>query len=287
MRDVQSLCGEFDTRICARVPETLVGCHFDGLDVGQWVEKGYVDMLTVGCRSFEIGSEFWSGFSPAGSAARVPCYPVLDEVHSSDGYHHAPLEVYRGVIANWRHQGFDTIQCFNFQDSNPRADLAPEWEESGWLQKRWEHHKAFYGCLSSAEGRRTYVVQRRHGGRAPSMISHPWDWDHPERQYCNTNPEGQLPAYGAKLRIRMYVAEAGVGHLTIYMVDTTPCKVWVNNILVSQYHSHAPETLVVTARPEDGGSPAEFLVAATSMVEGENLVTIQAYTMITKVELSI
>ena len=37
--------------IAARVPENLVGCHFDGLDVGTWIREQLVDILTLGCRN--------------------------------------------------------------------------------------------------------------------------------------------------------------------------------------------------------------------------------------------
>jgi len=287
MRDVKALCDKQDTQVCARVPETLVGCHFDGLDVETWCRSGYVDMLTVGCRSFEIGPEMHTDGVAWGG---VPCYPVLDEVHSSDGYHHAPLEVYRGVIANWMHQGFDGFQCFNFQDADPRVDMAPDWDQSEWLQQRWEHHKAFYEMVGTWDmnpdaprfnggygGPKTYVIQRRGGGRAPSAVSFPWDWDQPERQYCNTNPEGQLPAFGTSARLTMYVAEPGPGMLAVAGVDRTPCKVWLNNIpLLESSSGNVPREAITV-----------FFVPADALAEGENLITIQAYTIINKVELTI
>ena len=37
--------------LAARVPEDLIGCHFDGMDVETWVRDFLVDILVVGTRT--------------------------------------------------------------------------------------------------------------------------------------------------------------------------------------------------------------------------------------------
>jgi hypothetical protein len=34
-------------RLLCRVPETIVGCHFDGIDIERWVSEGLVDFLAL------------------------------------------------------------------------------------------------------------------------------------------------------------------------------------------------------------------------------------------------
>lgn len=248
--------------VAARVPETLAGCHFDGLDVEAWP----VDIFTRGCRSFDVEK----------LDVAVEQYPVLDEVHSSDGYHHAPLSVYRGVITNWMHQGFDGIQTFNFNDSNPHADQVPGWDEGEWLAKRFCHHCAIYKDIGDGlKGPKTYVIQRRGGGRA-SARSYPWAWDEPRRQYCNTNPEAQLPSYPPHRLLHMYVAEPGDGVLKVTFGDAPgPTKARVNNVTLD------PESWALDE------SWASWEVPAGALAEGDNIIDIHAYTSIEKVELTI
>ena len=37
--------------LAARVPEDLMGCHFDGMDMEAWVRDFLVDILVVGTRT--------------------------------------------------------------------------------------------------------------------------------------------------------------------------------------------------------------------------------------------
>ncbi|SVD61771.1 uncharacterized protein METZ01_LOCUS414625, partial [marine metagenome] len=43
--------------VAARVPENLLGCHYDGLDVESWCEEQLVDLLALGVRSFDVDIE--------------------------------------------------------------------------------------------------------------------------------------------------------------------------------------------------------------------------------------
>ena len=258
-----------DFKIAVRVPETLAGCHFDGLEVERWGD--IVDTFAVGCRSLEIGD--WWRNCPIAAPERI--VPVLDEVHASDGYHHQPIAVTRGVLSNWRHQGFGGVQFFNHQDADPRTDLAGDWEEAPWLEQRWKLHSAVYADIAAGlAGPKTYVVQRRGGGRAP-VRSYPWDWDHPRQQYCNTNPEAQLPSRPPHAPMHIYVAEPGDGVLYIGMADRTPCRVHLNNIPLAEWPS------------DNGGIGGSFEVPVSALAAGDNLLEISAYSTIETIELTL
>lgn len=69
--------------LAARVPENLMGCHFDGLDVETWAREQLVDIFVLGCRSFEVDVD---AFRRITSGANIKLYPALDDHHSSDGY---------------------------------------------------------------------------------------------------------------------------------------------------------------------------------------------------------
>ncbi|MDP6700868.1 MAG: hypothetical protein QGH25_14550, partial [Candidatus Latescibacteria bacterium] len=70
--------------LAARVPETLVGCRFDGLDVERWVRDGLVDLLALGVRSLDVDL---GDFCRVTAGTPVKLYPSLDDHHASDGYH--------------------------------------------------------------------------------------------------------------------------------------------------------------------------------------------------------
>ena len=90
--------------LAARVPENLVGCHMDGMDIETWAREELVDMFAVGCRSYDVDVE---AFRRATAGTHIKLYPALDDHHSTDGYQWPPMEVFRGVVSNWLHQGAD------------------------------------------------------------------------------------------------------------------------------------------------------------------------------------
>ena len=234
--------------VAARVPETLEGCHFDGLDVAEWIESQAVDILILGVRSLEVDYRAFHDLT-AHANNPVKCYPCIDDIHASDGYRNPPIEVFRGVFANWRRQGFGGVQTFNFQNSNPRLDLmTPEIEmqhkmvgnltAKEWLKSQWDLHRHVYYELqkdSLDNGKMTFVIQRRGGGHAPHLTSYPWDWDTPRWLYCNTNMEGQLPAplYANPRRdvvLKIYVAQKRApAEIMVELSHPEDIEVRVNN----------------------------------------------------------
>ena len=168
----------------ARIPENLQGCHFDGLDIETWVREGLVDVLALGIRSFDVDI---AAFRSITAGTHVKLYPSVDDHHASDGYATPPIDIYRGVAANWWRQGADGIQTFNFNH-------APDFP----FREVWETHLTAYRELGSPKTphrkNKRFVVQRRGGGHGPTVIPNPQDWTTPRWMYFNTNMLAPLPA---------------------------------------------------------------------------------------------
>ena len=172
--------------LAARVPENLLGCHYDGIDVLTWIQAKLVDMLALGCRSYEV--DIYT-FRRMTDGTHVKLYPVIDELHCSDGYDWPPIEVFRGLTSNWHRQGADGIQLFNFSF----AMDSPE-HSTGAIQT----HSRFYKEMSDPEVKhlldKTFVIERRGGGHGPKAVPSPEDWSTPQHRYANTNLLARLPA---------------------------------------------------------------------------------------------
>jgi hypothetical protein len=178
--------------LAARVPENIMGCHFDGIDVERWAREQLVDILVPGCRSADVDVE---AFTRIAAATGIKVYPSWDDHHSSDGYHQAPIEVYRGVSANWRRQGADGIHTFNLCFAGPK-DKA---ERLGVPAKeRWDVQRQIYREIGSQETLsgldKIFYVDRRGGGHHESVVPNAEAWSTPRNMYFNTNMFAPLPA---------------------------------------------------------------------------------------------
>ncbi|MYD51244.1 MAG: family 10 glycosylhydrolase [Dehalococcoidia bacterium] len=198
MRSVRSMLlrvGEKRGRpylLAARVPENLVGCRMDGLDVETWAREELVDIFTLGCRSFDVDV---AAFRRITEDTHIKLHPVLDDHHSTDGYRFPPIEVFRGVMANWLHQGADGLQTFNFAYARSET-LEKYGMRDTWTG--WPTHLQFYRELADTDAMnqmsKVYVVQRRGGGHGPFVVPNPEDWSTPRWMYFNTNMLAPLPA---------------------------------------------------------------------------------------------
>ena len=102
--------------LAVRIPDCLVGCYFDGLDVPTWIRLNLADMIVLGVRSLDLEIEqirHLVGDRP------VQLIATLDDHHCSDGYSWPPIEVWRAAVCNWRSQGADAIQTFNWGVAPP------------------------------------------------------------------------------------------------------------------------------------------------------------------------
>ena len=211
MRSLRAMLLEVEQRrgrpflLAARVPENLQGCHFDGLDVETWAQEELVDLFVMGVRSFDVDI---GDFRRICAGTNIKLYPCFDDNHSSDGYQHPPVEVFRGVLANWFQQGADGVQTFNwgytlryygpeFFGGKTIDDLLSTPKRPSPLARVLSTHLQVYRELGRPEEARhkdkTFVVQRRGGGHGPTVVPNPEDWRTPRWMYFNTNMLAPLP----------------------------------------------------------------------------------------------
>jgi hypothetical protein len=97
--------------LAARVPDSVEGCHIDGLDIETWAREGLVDVLILGTRTIKVDV---ASFRQATGGAHVKLLPSFDCYHATDGYHgDQSLDLIRGVFSNYLHQGADGVGVFN------------------------------------------------------------------------------------------------------------------------------------------------------------------------------
>ena len=179
--------------LAARIPENLEGCHFDGIDAETWAQEELLDIFVMGCRSFDVDIP---AFRRITEGTNIKLYPCIDDHHASDGYQWPPIEVMRGVAANWYQQGADGIQTFNFAHATPEE--TDRLLGQMYLEKGWGTHRQAYQEIGDSDAlkhkNKIFVVQRRGGGHGTTVIPNPEDWSTPRFMYFNTNMFGQLPA---------------------------------------------------------------------------------------------
>lgn len=182
--------------LAARVPDNLIGCHFDGLDIETWVHENLVDMLVLGVRSYELDIE---GFRHLIGDKPIKLLATLDDHHCTDGYSWPPIEVWRGVCANWWQQGIDAIQTFNWGVAPPEVAAkfslrvhGAYWDGSPQIPVYQQAYHELGSPETLKHKDKTFVVQRRGGGGSGGASVD--DWSTPRFNYQNTNLLGQLPA---------------------------------------------------------------------------------------------
>ena len=181
--------------LAARIPDNLIGCHFDGIDVETWVHGNLVDLLVLGVRSYELAID---RFCTIIGDKSIQILGTLDDHHCTDGYSWPPIEVWRGVVANWWQQGVDAIQTFNWGVAPPEVAQHLKVKTHGAYfdgTRMIPVYQQAYGELGDPEKlkylNKHFVVQRRGGGGSGGANVDEW---HPPRfNYQNTNMLGQLP----------------------------------------------------------------------------------------------
>ena len=197
MRDIRATLldiGEKRRRpllLAARVPEDLMGCHFDGMDVETWVRDFLVDILVVGTRTANADI---TAFRHITKDTPIKIYPSFDDHHSTDGYREPDLEVWRSTCANWWRENPDGMHTFNLMVSSPQSaqnlGISP--------QPRWETQRKIFSEIGSPEtlkGKdKVFFVERRGGGHAEYVVPSPANWHTPRHMYFQTNMLAALPA---------------------------------------------------------------------------------------------
>ena len=181
--------------LAARIPDNLIGCHFDGIDVETWVHGNLVDLLALGVRSYELAID---QFRTIIGDKSIQILGTLDDHHCTDGYSWPPIEVWRGVVANWWQQGVDAIQTFNWGVAPPEVARRLKVKTHGAYFDGTQMipvYQQAYGELGDPEKlkylNKHFVVQRRGGGGSGGANVD--EWHTPRFNYQNTNMLGQLP----------------------------------------------------------------------------------------------
>ena len=221
--------------LVARIPDNLIGCHFDGLDVETWVREHLVDFFVLGVRSYELAID---QFRTIVGDKPIQIFGTLDDHHCTDGYSWPPIEVWRGVVANWWQQGVDAIQTFNWGVAPPEIAQALKVKTHGAYfdgTRMIPVYQQAYGELGDPEKlkylNKHFVVQRRGGGGSGGANVD--EWHTPRFSYQNTNMLGQLPMtldnlglVDALMRLRVsddFVAEAErIERLTLRILLSDP-----------------------------------------------------------------
>ncbi len=200
--------------LAARIPDTLSGCHFDGLDIRTWIQENLVDILVLGVRSYELD---FTKFQALVDDKPIKLYGTLDDHHCTDGYCWPPIEVWRGVVANWWAQGMTSLQTFNWGVASPEIAARYNLRFFGAYHEggpRIPVYQQAYHELGDPDALifldKHFVVQRRgSGGSGGAAVE---NWTTPRVTYQNTNMLSQLPATldsagKSDVLIRMYVAD--------------------------------------------------------------------------------
>jgi hypothetical protein len=162
----------------ARVPETVEGCHYDGIDVERWVKENLVDILAVGAKSLDADLD---AFGRLTADTHIKLYPSMDDHHRAGGYDRSSLEVYRGAAASYLDRGADGIYVFNWYPVPAILDERVEPEQ----EKLRRQALCELGSLETLQNKdKTFVTERRGGGGWP---------DTAEYFYKNSSAFAQLP----------------------------------------------------------------------------------------------
>ena len=197
MREVRLMLLEIEQQrgrpflLAARVPENIMGCHYDGMDVETWARERLVDIFVLGDRSTDVDLE---AFRRITAGTGIKLYPCWSDHHASDGYQDAPIEVLRGVYANWWSQAPDGVYAFNFFPGSPETTAQIGRPPS----PRWQVQREMFAQIGSPETLqytdKVFYVQRRGGGHGPEVVPSPDDWHTPRHSYGLTNMFAPLPA---------------------------------------------------------------------------------------------
>ena len=167
MRDVRSMLQSQAAKrgrpflLAARVPDSVEGCHTDGLDIETWAREGLVDVLILGTRTIKVDV---ASFRKAMAGAPVKLMPSFDCFHATDGYHgDQSLDLVCGVFGNYLHQGADGVGAFNGIIGSPEQA-----KKLGLTQTDTRDLQVFstIGSLTTMSGKARYYPIDRRGGYA-------------------------------------------------------------------------------------------------------------------------
>ena len=95
--------------LAIRVDESLRSCRLNGFDVPRWIDRGLIDIITLGSGVMDIQVE---AFKNLAAPKGVLVYPCLYGWPSR--YSPVPAELAAGLALNYHAQGADGIYLFNW-----------------------------------------------------------------------------------------------------------------------------------------------------------------------------
>ena len=95
--------------LAVKVDESLEACHLNGFDLASWIERGLIDMVSMGSGVIDIEVE---EFKALAKERGVLVYPCLYGWPSK--YYPIPVPLASGLALNYWHQGADGIYLFNW-----------------------------------------------------------------------------------------------------------------------------------------------------------------------------
>jgi len=262
--------------LAVRVGASPAGCHYDGLDVETWVRQNLVDIIIIGVRStkVEIGD-----FRSITEGTYVKVYPCIDDIHSPGGYHHPPIEFFRGLAINWWKQGADSIVTFNF--SNESAAMAPTIGMSAFAPHQQAYHEIGDPELIRFKDK-MFVIGRRYGagwdklpsgwGTLPDATKHIWDF------YQNMNHEASLPvalpANGYPVIESLYVGDDIAGNSE--RVESVELRTLLSGAAAEDVVEVKLNGILLTAPTMQDDGWRIFTLRPRYFAVGENLVSARA-----------
>ena len=258
--------------LAVRVAGTPAGCHYDGLDIETWVRRNLVDFIIPGVRSTAPDV---IGFRRLVSGTHIKLYPCIDDIHSTGGYFHPPIEFLRGLAANWWHQGADGFLTFNFSNESP--DMAPLLG-----MKPFAPHQQAYHEIGDPKAIRfkdkMFVLQRRYGsgwdvlpsgwGVLPDPTKHLWDF------YQNMNCEAPLPlplpGDGSPAIESIYIADDVAGHGA--RVERAELRVQLSGVAAADVIEGKFNGVMLAPAPAEEDGWRVFSLAARHFAVGPNLI---------------
>ncbi len=249
--------------LSARLPSTVAGCHYDGLDIETWAEENLLDIIYMGSRSIDIDI---AGYRRVIGERNIKLLPSLDEYHTTDGYKHPPPEVLRGFYANWWHQGIDGVQTFNWFNRTPAVAQKyglthppPPCQVQGNLE---------IGSPATLRFKdKTFVIQRRYG-----ELGTTWNY------YQNINARAPLPAMlptdGLPVILTLYVADDVSGNAE--RIDSVELHVLLSGAAAENVVAVKLNGVLLPAPTVQDDGWRIFTPSARAFAVGENLVSARA-----------
>ena len=199
MRQLRSMLEEVASQrgrpllLAVRIPENIVGCHFDGIDVETWVGENLVDLLVPGCGAAEIDIP---AFQRLVDGTHVKVYPSWDPIHPTEGYRVPEIEYWRGLYSKWWALGADGVHVFNL-GTVPAVPAGISARQPGSSFNSTDAYSPILREIGDPEVMRfkdkVFFVERRTGMHGQKLTGDPENWTTPRHMYFLTYMLAPLP----------------------------------------------------------------------------------------------